>query len=777
MSTSATGSDKAARRAFAVLLASLACLAPARADSGTEQVALAASGRYDLLEQMLEAQAARAPLDVRDRHALCYAYSRTKRYGPLLACLDQLEQALRQPGDHATRLFALDDATPALGVMRAEAQIELGQYPEAAATARRTLDWLKAERSDDLDMVFNSQAALAIAQVLAGQRSEAQELAAQLARAGTGLTGDYAGARTLALARVRMALGDYAGVLSVLEGDKQFGVNVFLDRLFSGGYFTGVNNWVWAELPRAFMFNKALLETGRVSAAKAGLERLLALPQVRANGEIYWLLLNERGRIADREQDLAGALDWYLQALEVVEQQRASIDTEASKIGFVGDKQALYHRAVDAALALGRTESAYELMERSKSRALVDLLAGRGASPVLPQSAGSGRLLAGFQASAAQAHVQLPLDMARGGDDQLAAWRDQARQLKAGDPALASLVSVNSLSLQQVRAHLHADEVLVEYYLSGQQLVLVAVDAGRQISAVADGAGLEEEVRRLRQLIEQQDGAALAAGQALYRKLLAPVAAMIAGRPLLIVPHGALHYLPFGALHDGQDYLLATHQLRFLPSASVQHYLRAPRAQAIDNILIFGNPDLGRAAWDLPSAETEARLIADLLPVHRVVTRKAASETEFKRNAGAFRYLHLAVHGEFKGDAPLASRLMLAADGDNDGSLTVAEVYGLRLDAELVTLSACETGLSSAMSGDDMVGLARGFLYAGSSNIIASLWPVDDKATAVLMTAFYRNLKRGESKAAALRHAQQALQARYPQPVYWAAFYLTGHGV
>jgi len=122
------------------------------------------------------------------------------------------------------------------------------------------------------------------------------------------------------------------------------------------------------------------------------------------------------------------------------------------------------------------------------------------------------------------------------------------------------------------------------------------------------------------------------------------------------------------------------------------------------------------------------------------------------------------------------SRLALAADGSNDGSLTVAEVYGLRLNADLVTLSACETGLGKAMSGDDLIGMTRGFLYAGSSNIVASLWEVEDEATGELMKQFYRNLFAGQSKKEALRQAQLSLWARFPNPLYWAAFYLTGEG-
>jgi CHAT domain-containing protein len=759
------------------LLLALLCCGPAWADRGTDQVALAASGRYDQLEQMLEAQLAKGPLDTRDRHALCYAYSKTKRYARLMDCLDQLAANL-QRGDKRTRLFALDDATPALGLMRSEAQLELGQYAAAAATARRTGEWLAADNSDDLDMVFNAIAAESVALSLAGERERALVLANKLAGLGTGMMGAYASAKSMALARARMALGDYPGVLAAFNSDKMFAVNVFLDRLVSGGFLTGVNNWVWAELPRAFMMNKALLESGRGAEAKAGFERLLALRQVAENGEIYWLLLNERGRIAEREQDLAGALAWYRRAIDVVEQQRASINTEASKIGFVGDKQALYGRAIACALALGEAEHAYDYMERAKSRALIDLLAGKGAGVRLTgQNADSNALLAGMEEAADTALAQLPLNMAKaGGAENRGALQSQSQALRKRDPALASLVSVGALSLPEVRRFLRPDEVLIEYYVNGAQLVVVGVGQTSVVSATLDAAPLEGEVRALRAAIEGRKPNTMALAQALYTRLLGPVQKLIDGRNLVIVPHGSMHYLPFAALHDGKNYLVASHNTRYLPSASVHQYLRPHSGAGVAQMLVFGNPDLGNPQFDLPSAENEAKMIAKLFPDTKILTRSAASETVFKQIAGNYRYLHVAAHGEFLGDTPLQSRLALSPDGGNDGSLTVGEVYGLRLNADLVTLSACETGLTKAVSGDDLIGMTRGFLYAGSSNIVASLWEVDDEATSELMKQFYRNLSAGQSKKEALRQAQLSLWGRFPEPVYWAAFYLTGEG-
>ena len=156
--------------------------------------------------------------------------------------------------------------------------------------------------------------------------------------------------------------------------------------------------------------------------------------------------------------------------------------------------------------------------------------------------------------------------------------------------------------------------------------------------------------------------------------------------------------------------------------------------------------------------------------------RKEATEEAFKRLAPGFRYIHVASHGEFNASDALQSRLMLVKSDSDDGSLSVGELYGVRLDADLVTLSACETGLGKVLNGDDVLGLTRGFLYAGTSNVAASHWPVDDLATAELMKRFYQNLLKGVPMLDALRQAQIEIRREFPHPFYWAAFFLTGLG-
>lgn len=767
----------ATRRLAALLFALIGLAGAARADFGTDQVRYAASGRFDLLETLIEEQAARAALKTADQHALCFAYSQTKRYGRLQTCLDQLEQKIRA-GDRRTRLFGLNDATPSLHLMRAEAAIDLAQYAEAVRHADAASRWLKDDDSDDLDMVCNALTALGIAHAFGGNSAQARKAEADIRALKIGPLSDYANARAICLARVRMALKDYPGVIEAIQGNRAFTVSVFLDRLVSGSFLTGTNNWVWAQLPRAYMLNKALLETGQIEQARQGFDRLLAIPQVAENGGIHWLLLSDRARIAEQAGELAQALGYLRQAIDAVESQRASIDTEATKIGFVGDKQTLYAAAVRVAHRLGQAETAFEFMERGKSRALVDLLAARDGRPVLvARSREAQALLERYQQRQADAAAQVPVDMtARGASRTRGELSAAAGALRSAHADLASLVTVDTLSVDELRARLAPNEALIEFYAIGGSYYGLAVSRTQALLLPIASPRLDQEVREFRILIQERKPQVRELAARLHAALIEPFAAVIGQSDLLIVPHGALHYLPFAALGTAEEPLIARRSLRMLPASSVLKYL-APRAERRPpSLLILGNPDVGNSALDLPSAEDEARAIAAAVPGSVLLTREKATESAFKRIAGDFTLLHVASHGQYKAESALDSRLLLAPDGGNDGSLTVREIYGLRLSADLVTLSACETGLGSVLRGDDVLGLARGFLYAGSRNIVASLWEVDDDATAQLMKSFYQRLLAGASRKQALRDAQIALRREFPDPFFWAAFGLTGAG-
>jgi CHAT domain-containing protein len=749
----------------------------AKALSGNEQIELAGAGKYEELRQGLEALEAKSPLLTRDLHALCFAYSKTKRYNKLLPCLERLEANIGK-GDLRTRLFGLDDATPVLHQMRAEAQLDLANYVIALTEAKKALDWYKSEDSDDQDIALNALAIMSIASTMSGKRGDGEKYAREIQDVGTFtlLGNGFVSVKAMAAARAHMALGNYQQVLDAFARDKMFALHVFLDRLVSGALITGKNNWAWQELPRAFMTNRALQGIGKAAEAKRGYDQLLSMSPVRENGEIYWQILFERGVIAEAEGELDAAAKFYRDAIEVVEQQRSTIHTESSKIGFIGDKQRVYNNVINLLYTQNRQQEAFEYIERSKSRALVDMLATKRASAIDPNaSVETANALRELDEAEDELLAQVPVSAAEGKSVQRSITLKNVDRIRSIAPELGTLISVSVTPAKQIRHALPPAEVLVQYYYYDERLYASVFTRTDIHMFRLDAGSLEQDIKKFRAAIDNQEAEVEAFSKKLYDRLIRPLEEKFGqSKNLLIIPHGALHYLPFGALHDGRQFLLDRFVVRSLPSASVLEYMRGKSSRAAQRMIVFGNPDLGDSKYDLPSAQVEAEKIAISSGNAKLLLKKQATETFAKSIASDYRILHIASHGVFDNKVPLESALLLAKDQANDGKLTVGELYSLKLNADLVTLSACETGLGQINSGDDVIGLTRGFLYAGASSVVASLWQVDDEATSELMIRFYAELAT-KSKAEALRAAQLEVKKKFPDPYFWSAFYLTGN--
>jgi CHAT domain-containing protein len=187
---------------------------------------------------------------------------------------------------------------------------------------------------------------------------------------------------------------------------------------------------------------------------------------------------------------------------------------------------------------------------------------------------------------------------------------------------------------------------------------------------------------------------------------------------------------------------------------------------------VVGNPDLG-AGLALPWAEREARMVGQREREATVLVREDATEAQVKKLVEGVGLVHLATHAELNESDPLSSAVLLVPGGGEDGRLEVREVFGLDLHARLVVLSACETGLGKLSRGDELVGLQRAFLYAGTPDVVTTLWKVDDRSSYELVRAFYTRLE-SVGPVEALRQAQRETLAAFPHPFAWAAFGLTG---
>ena len=778
--------------------------APVQAALIPERQKLFVAGRFAELEILMEREIGNDPAPKSARLLFqCAAYSKLKRYNKLFPCLERLEANVGR-GDTAMNDLAemerdspflaglarmgagvaggKDGAkvlegtvVPFLHIMYAEAWNEFRDYPKAAAAARMAMATVPRGWSIERSVHIMALTAQGLAEGFGGRRAEAQRIAAELAAIDTSYPHTLLAAdKMLGLARIHVSVGDYARAYEALKVD----TSSFFGSLAIGmadsiaGMEAGESMFSYVEMPKEFLLYKTQYEIGKLKDAKLGFDKLLQDRRTASNGEIYWLLLYDRGRIAESEGDLDTAIRLWREAIEIIEQQRSSINTEANKIGFSGDKQAVYRSLIGALFARGQFGTAFDFLERSKSRALVDLLAGKKDFAV------SGGDEQAIRTLLAQAETQEIASLAQGVN------RDSARRgsgavpaaaLRQQAPELASLVSVSAMPLAEVQQRLADDETLVEYYYDSDWLYAFVLTRDELRAVRTPLGGLEADLRSWRSAVE--DPAATAppsVAQALYRQLIGPIAAWLERPKLTLIAHGALHYVPLAALHDGSRYLIDRHALRLLPSASVMKYMRDGDAARPAGVLALGNPDLGDPTLDLRHAQDEAVDIARMVPASRALLRKQANAAALREFGSGFRYLHFATHGEFRADRPLDSALLLAPSNGDDGQLTVSRLYSMRLESDLVTLSACETGLGKVASGDDVVGLTRGFLYAGAATIVASLWKVDDRATAELMRRFYDNLGR-MYKLEALRQAQLETRKAFPAPFFWAAFQLIGN--
>jgi CHAT domain-containing protein len=270
----------------------------------------------------------------------------------------------------------------------------------------------------------------------------------------------------------------------------------------------------------------------------------------------------------------------------------------------------------------------------------------------------------------------------------------------------------------------------------------------------------------------------------LHDVLIAPLEEHLTTDHLAIIPHDVLHYLPFAALSDGEHFLVDDYTFTLLPNASSLPHIEQNTGNMFTDPLIIGNPatnddDLST----LNGAEQEAKFVADLFGSTPLLGN-AATEANVRNRATSAGILHFATHSSFEPAAPLESALYLTPEGDDDGRLTVREIYSLDLQqADLVVLSACETqiddtgivhGQLSVDSGDELISPSRAFFYAGAPTVVSTLWRIDAESSALLMERFYTHLYDGMGKAEALQQAQLDIRKEYPSPYYWAGYVLSG---
>lgn len=541
---------------------------------------------------------------------------------------------------------------------------------------------------------------------------------------------------------------------------------------------------------RYAMLSAAYRRLGRLDEALAAADKAVETCQSDSTACIAaWHLRAEtlavRGDVARASADVQRALD-------AIDAQRAKLlPSDFVKQEYSASQQSVYSVAIGLQLRLQQPRTALRITERARARAFIDLLASR--------------------------------NMLREGETS----RD-ARVATSALPGLASPVaaSVDDVDLLATAARLQS--TLLVYWVADAEVFVwtvsptgavhaatVAVPAAklRALVQATSPYGEDDDPSPPKQTLTTRGsqplgvaGAPAPAFRELYDLLIKPVRDTLpttSGAAVTIVPHGPLSGLAFAALRNERGrYLLEDYTLHYVPAASVLDYTRAqrrPKARVGAMLMVADAKTAARSRLEpalppLPGARLEARAVSALLPATRItqLVGSDATESRVRASMAGKSVIHVATHAILHDADPFTSYLAVGADaaGGDDGRLTAQEIYGLSLAADLVVLSACQSG-SGIAPADSIAAFARAFIHAGAPSLVVSVWDVADDSAASLLATFYRGWLGGESKARALRAAQLDLLRRLragqvrvdtplgrvalpEHPVFWAGFSLVG---
>jgi CHAT domain-containing protein len=544
---------------------------------------------------------------------------------------------------------------------------------------------------------------------------------------------------------------------------------------------------------------QAALQNGRLDDAEVLFAQAAAEVGQASLPVITYACYDGLGQIAQRRGQTETARAFYRQAIQAVEQLQATIGAEDYKIAFLSDKLRIYEAHILLCLQAGGEadlNEAFATVEQAKSRALLDLLEREVSANVATAEDEIllaelnrlkrelnwfyNRLNGGQSGSHERSVAQMQVLTTAVTEREQALWQLLNRWQKRDLAALPNN-PVWTVTLAALQTCLPPDTMVLEFFTTQDSILVFGVTARKnwsvQLSIATDL--IADILGQFRfQMNKFTYGAAYSSRyasallgstndtlQQLYSLLLEPIASRLNHKNLIIIPHGLLHYVPFHALFDGRRYLLESQTISYAPSATVLYrMLTHPDKRGLTAPLIIGLAD-----ETIPFAQNEAEAISRLFADAQLYLGEQATIENMSAHLPQSGLLHLSTHATFRADNPMFSAVKLA-----DGWLSVNDLYQIADMPPLVTLSACETGRYHVATGDELLGLSRGLLASGARSIVVSLWMVEDKVTASLMTHFYKALQSGEEIHNALRTAQLAVKAEHPHPYYWSAFIVIG---
>ncbi|MBD2356490.1 CHAT domain-containing protein [Tolypothrix sp. FACHB-123] len=458
------------------------------------------------------------------------------------------------------------------------------------------------------------------------------------------------------------------------------------------------------------------------------------------------------GNYSEAEKSLIAAID-------ILDSLRTKL-TDDQKISIFEQQAKTYLFLQIALISQNKIAQALEISERGRARAFIDLLESRSNnSPKNTTLKPSNPSIAQLK-QIAQKQKATFVEYSIIDDSQIYIWVVKP----TGD------IAFQKVDLTSIKTPLRK---LVE---SSRESIGVV---GRGIRV--DYKGGTKQAEKLKQL---------------HQLLIAPIAKHLPNNPderVIFIPHESLFLVPFPALQDANDkYLIEKHTILTAPAIQVLEYTNKQNNQALktkslstDNALIIGNPIMPfigippKQLIPLPGAEQEAQSIAKLLNTQPLIGKQATKSTVLEKIQNA-KIIHFATHGLLDGFGErVPGAIALSPDSPpsakqaNEGLLKTTEIIDLKLNADLVVLSACDTGRGE-ITGDGVVGLSRSLLTAGAKSVVVSLWSVPDNSTAELMVEFYQQLQQNPDKAKALRQAMLKTMKKHDHPIHWAAFTLVG---
>ena len=546
--------------------------------------------------------------------------------------------------------------------------------------------------------------------------------------------------------------------------------------------------------------------------------------------DLKWQIWFGLGGVFKQKENYDSAYLSYNESIKIIESIRGNLSMEELRSSYFNDKIRVYDRMIMLVLEHAgdireinpedATEIAFEFNERARSRSFLDML---GNTSIAPKKSGDASLVNAEQSMKLKIE-KINQELQRAGLKQQDAsdLRHELRQTETDynntlqklallNNDYRSVVSVKPPALKQVMADLDPQTCILEYWVSTDNLVTWVISRDKVISKIIPVSKDEitREVTAARRVISLKvDDLTQQTLEKLSDNLISPVSSLIKDfKNLVIVSHRSLHFLPFQALYFNGKYLVEKFNIINSPSSGVYHLCKNKSLPGGNSFLgmALGNYKIGSFST-LPGTQSEVDYISQVYQNMDKRTGSDISESYFKQQAEKYDYLHLATHGYFNKNQAMYSYILLSPDKANDGELTVREIFNLNLNADLVTLSACETGLGEISEGDELVGLSRAFIYAGTPAIIVSLWTVDDVTTSILMTRFYQYLNSGLAAEDALSQAQRDLlnenftasagrglrsvkwnadvqnrlqkysDTQSKNPYYWAPFILIGNG-